>query len=140
MNNKEDITAIASIRILKLREQLYAGLHELFKSFSITEPQYNVLRILNGVRPDGLPSLEIGRRMITRIPDITRLLDRLEKQNLIKRSRNELDRRIVTAQITSKGIKLIKNIETPLNQFHHDFWADFKKQELVDLIKLTNKI
>lgn len=90
---------------------------ESLKAYDITPTQYNVLRILRGA-PDGLLCGEVGARMITRDPDITRLLDRLEKRSLIGRSRQEQDRRRVLARITDEGLALLKRLDEPVWEMH----------------------
>ena len=89
----------------------------LLKAEDLSANQYNVLRILRGA-PDGLPCGEIGCRMITRDPDITRLLDRLEKRGLIARTRETCDRRMVTGRITAEGIKLLSRMDEPVREAH----------------------
>ena len=84
--------------------------------------QYNVLRILRGA-PEGLPCGEIANRMITRDPDITRLLDRLEKRGLISRSRETKDRRTVMARITPDGLKLLARLDEPVRRPIASSWA-----------------
>ena len=85
---------------------------EALRPFGLTGTQYNVLRILRGAGDDGLCGREIGERMITKVPDVPRLLDRLEKAELIRRERNPVDRRHVTARITPKGQQLVEAIGT----------------------------
>ena len=85
---------------------------EALRSFGVTATQYNVLRILRGAGANGLCGREIGERMITRVPDVPRLLDRLEKAKLISRERDANDRRHVTARITAKGRELLDEIGT----------------------------
>ena len=80
---------------------------EAFRPYGITTTQYNVLRILRGTTPNGLCGREIGERMITRVPDVPRLLERLEKAGYISRERDPDDRRHVTARITRKGEDLL---------------------------------
>jgi len=77
--------------------------------YGITISQYNVLRILKGVYPNGHARCDLSVRMIERAPDITRLIDRLEKQGLVERDRTEIDRRMSITRITKKGIKLVEN-------------------------------
>lgn len=91
----------AFLDLLRATDMLSRGLIAVLKLEDLSMTQYNVLRILRGA-PDGLPCGEIGNRMITRDPDITRLLDRLEKRGLISRSRDTRDRRMVTARITPR--------------------------------------
>ena len=85
---------------------------EALRGFGVTATQYNVLRILRGAGANGLCGREIGERMITRVPDVPRLLDRLEKAKLISRERDANDRRHVTARITAKGRELLDEIGT----------------------------
>lgn len=85
---------------------------EALRPFGVTGTQFNVLRILRGAGATGLCGREIGARMITRVPDVPRLLDRLEKAGLIRRARDANDRRHVTARITSKGEELLAEVAT----------------------------
>ena len=79
------------------------------KPTGLTEPQFNVLRILRGSRPDGLSSTAIAERMVNHDPDLTRLLDRLEAGGLIEKSRDTRDRRVVTARITKAGLSVVES-------------------------------
>ena len=96
----------AFLDLLRATDMLSRGLIAVLKTADLSSTQYNVLRILRGA-PEGLPCGEVANRMITRDPDITRLLDRLEKRGLISRSREIKDRRTVTARITPAGLKLL---------------------------------
>ena len=91
----------AFLDLLRTTDMLSRGLVRILKSEDVSATQYNVLRILRG-SPAGLPCGEIGNRMITRDPDVTRLLDRLEKRGLISRCRETKDRRTVMARITPR--------------------------------------
>jgi DNA-binding MarR family transcriptional regulator len=103
--------------LLRTTDILARGLVTLLKAEELSSTQYNVLRILRG-SPDGLPCGEIASRMITRDPDITRLLDRLEKRNLISRCRETKDRRMVMARITPEGLKLLGRLDGPVEEGH----------------------
>jgi DNA-binding MarR family transcriptional regulator len=103
--------------LLRTTDLLARGLVALLKTESLSANQYNVLRILRG-SPDGLPCGEITSRMITRDPDITRLLDRLEKRKLISRCRETRDRRMVMARITPDGLKLLTRLDEPIAEAH----------------------
>src|SRR5215470_14466108 len=103
----------AFIDLLRTCDLLSRGLAHLLKSEDISATQYNVLRILRG-SPQGLPCGEIASRMITRDPDVTRLLDRLEKRVLISRSRDAKDRRTVVTRITPDGLKLLDRLDEPI--------------------------
>ena len=83
---------------------------EALRQYGVTGTQFNVLRILKGAGANGLCGREIGERMITKVPDVPRLLERLENAGLIGRLRDENDRRHVTARISAKGIELVDQI------------------------------
>src|ERR1700741_3922379 len=105
----------AFLELLRTTDQLSRRLVPLLKAEELSPTQYNVLRILRGA-PEGLPCGEIGQRMITRDPDITRLLDRLEKRTLIARWRDSQDRRMVLARITPQGLKMLGRLDQPVQE------------------------
>ena len=107
----------AFLDLLRTTDMLSRGLVAILKPEDLSSTQYNVLRILRGA-PEGLPCGEIAKRMITRDPDITRLLDRLEKRGLISRSREARDRRTVMARITGAGLKLLARLDEPIQEAH----------------------
>lgn len=107
----------AFLDLLRTTDMLSRGLVAILKPEDLSSTQYNVLRILRGA-PEGLPCGEIAKRMITRDPDITRLLDRLEKRGLISRSREARDRRTVMARITGAGLKLLARFDEPIQEAH----------------------
>jgi DNA-binding MarR family transcriptional regulator len=86
------------------------------EQFGITGQQYNVLRILRGAQPEPLPTMEIASRMIENTPGITGLLDRLEEKGLVQRARDAEDRRCSRCSITAKGMKLLAEMDEPINQ------------------------
>src|SRR5277367_4546208 len=108
---------VAFLDLLRTCDLLSRGPALVLKGEDLSATQYNVLRILRG-SPDGLPCGEIGSRMITRDPDITRLLDRLEKRELIARSRETKDRRMVMARITPDGLALLARMDEPVRAMH----------------------
>jgi DNA-binding MarR family transcriptional regulator len=105
------------IAVQRTADVLARSVEKILRSADISPTQYNVLRILRGA-PEGLQCSEIGRRMITRDPDITRLLDRLEKRTLIARHRDTKDRRIVVTRITPEGLKCLADLDGPVNEVH----------------------
>jgi DNA-binding MarR family transcriptional regulator len=107
----------AFLELLRTTDMLSRRLTQVLRNEELSSNQYNVLRILRGA-PDGLPCGEIGNRMITRDPDITRLLDRLEKRSLIARWRESKDRRIVLARITPEGLDLLARLDEPVKETH----------------------
>src|ERR1700726_396441 len=107
----------AFLELMRTTDMLSRALVGVLKAEELSSTQYNVLRILRG-SPDGLPCGEIASRMITRDPDITRLLDRLEKRALISRCRENKDRRMVMARITPDGLKLLGGLDEPVEEAH----------------------
>ena len=108
----------AFLDLLRTCDLLSRGPAQFLKSEDLSSTQYNVLRILRGAPPAGLPCGEIAERMITRDPDITRLLDRLEKRELISRCRETKDRRMVVARVTPQGLKLLARLDEPVQELH----------------------
>lgn len=112
------------ISLQKTADSLGLEVEQLLKPHGLTGTQYNVLRILRGAEPEGLACRGIGERMISHDPDMTRLLDRMEKRGLISRARQTNDRRVVKTRISSAGLLLLKNLDQPVRelhkrQFHH---------------------
>jgi DNA-binding MarR family transcriptional regulator len=105
------------VELLRTGDTLSRGIVQVLKTADLSSTQYNVLRILRGAR-ESLPCGEIANRMITRDPDITRLLDRLERRGLISRSRETQDRRMVLARITVAGMRLLDRLDVPVRQAH----------------------
>jgi DNA-binding MarR family transcriptional regulator len=107
----------------------------VLKVEDLSMTQYNVLRILRGA-PEGLPCGTIASRMITRDPDVTRLLDRMEKRGLIVRARETRDRRMVLARITPEGRKLVDRMDEPVRKIHHKQMGHLGKERLAALEEL----
>lgn len=128
------------LNVQRTANVLNQGLNALLKQFDLTGTQYNVLRILRGAGPAGLAAGEIGERMITRDPDVTRLLDRLEKRGLAERWRCTDDRRVVWTRITPAGVELIAPLDGPILELHARMLGhlgDGRLQVLVDLLEQT---
>ena len=126
------------LELLRTTDMLSRGLITVLKAEDLSPTQYNVLRILRGA-PEGLPCGEIGSRMITRDPDITRLLDRLEKRGLIVRSRESKDRRMVMARITPLGLKLLGRLDEPVQETHHQQLGHLGRDRLRVLTELLHQ-
>ena len=112
---------------------------ELLKPYEITLPQYNVLRILRGAEPEGLICREIGERMITRDPDVTKLLDRLEARGLVSRERQEKDRRVIVARVTPEGLRLVGEIDGPVLKLTEELLGHLGERKLGTLIRLLEE-
>lgn len=118
------------LNLVRTAELLARREAAVLRSHGLSEPQYNVLRILRGARPDGLRCTEIASRMVTRDPDVTRLLDRLERAGLVSRSRSPEDRRVVSARITAKGAALVDRLDQPLEDLLREQLAHVPRAEL----------
>jgi DNA-binding MarR family transcriptional regulator len=108
---------------------LSRGAVEVLKAEDLSPSQYNVLRILRGA-PEGLPCGEIASRLITRDPDVTRLLDRMEKRGLISRARESRDRRMVLARLTAAGLKVVDRLDEPVQKMHRKRLGHLGKERL----------
>lgn len=128
----------AFLELLRTTDHLSRELVPVLKAEELSMTQYNVLRILRGA-PEGLPCGEIGNRMITRDPDITRLLDRLEKRSFISRTREERDRRTVVTRITPEGLKLLAQLDEPVRQAHRQQLGHLGRERLKHLCDLLQE-
>jgi DNA-binding MarR family transcriptional regulator len=132
----------AYLALLRTADTLEAQVEAKLKEFGLTGTQYNALRILRGAGPEGLPCSEIGERMITRDPDITRLLNRLQKRGLVTRARGKSDRRVIYGKITAAGLKLLHEIDEPLEEFGREILSHVsqdKLQQLIDLLEVVRE-
>src|SRR5918911_4834242 len=108
----------AYVALLSTADRVRAFFETVCAPFDITGQQYNVLRILRGAEPDGLPTLTIAERVIERTPGITRMIDRLEAKGLVGREIRPHDRRCVYCRITKKGLKLLELLDKPVAKFN----------------------
>jgi MarR family transcriptional regulator, organic hydroperoxide resistance regulator len=112
----------------------------LAKNGDITFQQYNVLRILRGAGPGGLPTLEISERMIERTPGITRLLDRLEQKKLVERERCSEDRRLVYCRISREGKELLARLDGPFDKLDDQAFAALSNSDLKTFLRLLDRV
>jgi DNA-binding MarR family transcriptional regulator len=126
------------LELIRVNGVLMRGVEEVLKSADLSSSQFNVLRILRGAGADGLACGEVGGRMITHDPDITRLLDRLESRGLIARERQQEDRRVVKTRITAQGSALLKEMEPPLGALHKRQFSAIPNEQLEELAKLLS--
>lgn len=133
----------AYINLLMTHEALAERLERLFKAHGLSQPQYNVLRILRGHRRralddgnrahEGVPSTTISAQLTTRVPDVTRLVDRLEQAGLASRLRSKTDRRVVRVDITPEGEALLAEIDEPLASLHREQLGHLGERKLLQL-------
>lgn len=125
----------AYLAILRTADALQTAIDQKLKQFDLTGTQYNALRILRGAGSDGLPCSEIGERMITHDPDITRLLTRLEKRGLAERVRGKQDRRMIYGKITSAGLRLLRDLDAPVARHGREMLRHVPQAQLKMLIE-----
>jgi DNA-binding MarR family transcriptional regulator len=129
----------AYLNVMRTSNMLNQGIADLLRGHDLTQAQYNVLRILRGAGESGLNASEIAGRMISRDPDVTRLVDRLEKRGLVDRWRCSEDRRVVWTRISPTGLDLINPIDAPLNELHRRLLSHLSQQKLQTLIELLEE-
>lgn len=123
-----------ALNIVRTASELTYSAGEMFKEYGITTTQYNVLRILRGAGPNGLPCGAIADRMITRDSDITRLLDRLTAMHLVERGRLPGDRRVVTVRLTQKGTELLAELDPVVQRMHRELLGHLDETTIAGLI------
>jgi DNA-binding MarR family transcriptional regulator len=128
----------AMLNILRTADRLQICFARLFRRFGLTPQQYNVLRILRG-EGHALPILEIAARMLTVVPGITGLIDRLESASLVERKRCDQDRRVTYVAITPRALELLAEIDEPLDHLHKQTLGHMNKEELTSLSRLLEK-
>lgn len=128
----------AWLNLQRSAEHLSGDFQHLFKRHGLSTAQHNVLRILRGhAKP--VPSLSIASQMVARVPDITRLVDRLEAAGLVERTRCEHDRRVVYVGITPKGMEILATLDQPVLDLHRAQLGHMTKRELAELNRLLEK-
>lgn len=129
----------AGLNLLRTVDCIRLPFERLFEEYGLSDPQYNVLRILRGHGGEGLPCSEIGTQMITRMPDVTRLVDRLEQAKLVERGRTAADRRVVLVRLTEAGRDLLARLDKPIRDLHVQTLGHLKRSELAELNRLLVK-
>lgn len=129
----------AFLNLLRSADSLERAFHLKTRDWAVTTTQYNVLRILRGAYPNPLTCSAIGDRMITAVPDITRLLARLKTMNLIEQKRDEQDRRIVWTWISDEGLDKLRTMDPVIQQLPGKLLGHMRHEELEQLIHLLEK-
>ena len=131
-----NLEAEVYVSLLRTADALSRGAEKILNLAGLSPPQYNVLRILRGAGESGLCCREVAERMITRDPDITRLVDRLERRGLLARSRDNKDRRIITVRVTPAGRKVLKDLDEPLTEHQRNLLSHMEEGDLRKLLEL----
>lgn len=130
----------AQLNIVRTSNLLVDAFEKLLKPHGITGTQYNVLRILRGVEAKGLCRNEVRDRLLSRMPDATRLLDRMEEAGLVSRTRDEEDRRQVATRITPKGLRIVNDLDSIVEEEHQRRLGHLSEKQTRKLIKLLTLV
>src|SRR5688572_33316590 len=130
----------AQLNVVRTASLLVDAFEQMLKPYGITATQFNVLRILRGSEPCGLCRNELRDRMLTRMPDMTRLLDRMEDAGLVARAREEEDRRMVRSRITDTGLKLLSELDGVVLAEHKRRFQHVDAAQLRTLIEILTTI
>ncbi|MGD0222388.1 MAG: MarR family transcriptional regulator [Terriglobia bacterium] len=136
----ESLESEVFLNLMRTADALARGGEEILKLVGLSPNQHNVLRILRGAGEQGLCCREVADRMITRDPDITRLVDRLERRGFLTRSRDSKDRRIITVRITPAGLKTLKELDKPMEEFNRNRLSHMDKADLRKLLDLLDAV
>ena len=143
LNPKRDpqpgLEASVFVTLLRTADALARGAEILLKPYNLSGTQYNILRILRGAGEHGLACREVGGRLISRDPDITRLLDRMESRGLIARAREAQDRRVVKTRITAEGLRLLGQLDKPVRELHRRQLRHLPSKDLRHLSHLLDR-
>lgn len=126
----------AFLNLWRTYDRLKALEEELFGRHELSAQQYNALRLLRMAHPDGLRTLELAARLISKAPDVTRLLDKLSQRGLVKRRRLADNRRVVEVQISARGLKLLDKLDGPVTEMHERQLGHLSAEQLENLVQL----
>jgi DNA-binding MarR family transcriptional regulator len=133
-------TAEALLSVMRTAAVLEHHLSEVLKPYGITPTQYNVLRILRGAGNSGLCGREVAERLVSKVPDISRLLDRMEEMQLVDRERDPADRRHVTSRISSKGVRVLQQATPQLEAAEETRFAGLEPEQVKLLIEALAQV
>ena len=136
---KADLEAHVFVALMRTADLLARGAEALLKPHGLSITQYNILRILRGAGPEGLACREVGSRLISRDPDMTRLLDRMESRGLIARARENKDRRVVKTRITAEGLRILAELDAPVGELHQRQLQHVPEKHLRQLAALLER-
>ena len=128
------------LSILLAADRTRRHFHPILESRGLTQQQYNVLRILRGAGEEGLPTLEVGERMIEKTPGVTRLLDRLEEKGWVRRQRSRKDRRLVLCHVTHPGLALLDELDEPIAEADRACVKELTRAEQRQVVALVSRI
>jgi DNA-binding MarR family transcriptional regulator len=129
----------AYLNLLRTADALLRREVELLKEYGLSPTQYNALRILRGAGTHGVTCGELSERMLTKDPDVTRLIDRLETRGLLTRARSDEDRRVVRTRITPEGLDVLAKLDEPSERWTRGQLGHMNKTELREFIRLLER-
>ena len=134
----------AFLNLVRTHAALGAGMDALLKTKGLSQAQYNVLRILrgngaHGAKGEGMPCAAVGSQTVARLPDLTRLLDRMEDAGLVTRTRGDEDRRVVRVKATAQGLRLLASLDAAVLRVHKEQLGHLSEREMRDLNRLLVK-
>jgi DNA-binding MarR family transcriptional regulator len=129
----------AFLALCRAAADLQQAVAELLRPSGLSASQYNVLRILRGAGEQGLSCGEVVERLIARDPDVTRLLDRLERRAYVSRAREATDRRVVTTRITERGLEVLSALDGPIAALHERQLGHLGPMKLRQLVRLLEE-
>ena len=129
-----DVEEEAHVALARTAALVDRAIARMLRPYGLTPTQYNVLRILRGAGADGLCRHELGDRLVTPVPDVTRLLDRMEELELVARQRSASDRRLVRTFPTPKGLALVSQLDGPVREWHRQRLTQVPAERLRELV------
>jgi DNA-binding MarR family transcriptional regulator len=135
----DSVEQAAFLHLWRTYDRLRIEEDRLFESFGLTPQQYNALRLLRAKHPGSLPTLALAERLVSRAPDITRLLDKLEARKLIRRDRLAGNRRVVEVRVSDAGLKLLETLDEPVRRCHARQLGHVPRARLRELISLLQE-
>jgi DNA-binding MarR family transcriptional regulator len=136
----ESVHHEALLNLMVAAGHVRAVLDRVCAEHGITQPQYNVLRILRGAHPEGYPRCEVSPRMVVRAPDVTRLIDRLEAQGFVERARSGADRRLSITRITKKGLQLLDDMAPAIVDIHEQVSRRISAKDARELSRICELV
>lgn len=136
----DDPHQAAYLAIVRAQDHLQGPFNALFRDHGLSQPQYNALRIIQGAGRGGIPSQEISSHMISRSPDMTKLVDRLEGQGWVERGPDPEDRRRIRVTITAGGRKKLRSLESKVMALHERQLGHVSRKDLRALTALLEQV
>lgn len=126
--------------IVRVASRLEGELNRVFRPFDLTTATFSILSILERVSPEGLSCGDVAGQLIAEVPDMTRLLDRLERLEYVVRERSALDRRMVKVRLTDRGLEVVRNLKDAVQQCHLDQFRSLPPEKLGELREILRSI